>query len=231
MNIKERTEINKNFISADESDFVPKMEINSEFDTGLIERINKGKNIIFVSLNEVSKIFQTEFFNSLFQKTNKNPIFNLNINASNLSDDEVVVYTKINFENFIEILKLNLTNRLSFVCFLKMGSFDNILETFKTLISINYPNLVQSNIEHLIALSNATLVFVKKNTDGNYSVSDICDVICQNGKISIDNKYLRTETEENNLFDNKKIKALKKYNILKENAKKKMHTNDLDVIE
>lgn len=231
MNIKERTEINKNFISADESDFVPKPEINSKFDTCLIERINKGKSIIFVSLNEISKNFQTDFFTSLFKKTNKNPIFNPNINACNLQDNEIAVYAKINFENFIEILKLNLTDRLSFVCFLKIGSFDNILETFKTLISINYPNLAQSNIEHLIALSNATLVFVKKNADGNYVISDICDVICQNGKISINNKYLRTETEENNLFDNKKIKALKKYNILKEKAKKKMHTNDLDVIE
>lgn len=137
------------------------------------DAVKKGKNLIVASNSSCDKTLISQYFKSV-----------LNLNPSKISINPVVDIFKL-----VSFLESTLTDSKQFVFGLNVKTYKNIIKTIQTIILIHYPNLKDVDVENLLGLSDALVVYVSKNEDGLFVISDIGEIEYNEDKISLNNLY------------------------------------------
>lgn len=137
------------------------------------DAVKKGKNLIVASNSSCDKTLISQYFKSV-----------LNLNPSKLSINPVVDIFKL-----VSFLESTLTDSKQFVFGLNVKTYKNIIKTIQTIILIHYPNLKDVDVENLLGLADLLIVFVSKNEDGLFVISDIGEIEYNEDKISLNNLY------------------------------------------
>lgn len=216
MNLKERIEI----IDKLKSDsLASEIEIKRDFEAidifvknATVEQIiknsiNKEKNIILLCPSYLDKTLASNYIRSFFDDNISVEVLrNISDNLPFVSAEKVIV-PEPSVSEIIKIFELILCDFKTFVFAMNLKTFENVLESLRTLISLNCPNLSANNVEHLIGVSSALLVYIDRTEDGLFSVTNIGKIIYRNNTAFLDVLYSSvkdsTETSltvlENNL--------------------------------
>lgn len=135
--------------------------------------VKNGKNLIVASNSFCDKSLIFQYFKSVFE-----------LNSSKISISPVVDILKL-----VSFLESTLTDSKQFVFGLNLKTYKNILKTIKTIILIHYPNLKDVDVENLLGLSDVLVVYVSKNEDGIFVISDIGEIEYIDDKLSLNNLY------------------------------------------
>lgn len=204
MNLKERIEI---INQLKQSTSEPSFEIKKEADVAdifvknttiqqlLKNSVNRDRNIILLSSGDCDKTIIANYIRSFIDDTVSVDVL------SNVSDNlpfataQKLIVPEPTIKEITKIFELILCDYRTFVFCMNLKTFDNVLESFRALLSLNSPNLNASNIEHLIGVSSAVLVYVNRNEDGLYEITDIGKIVYKNNTAFLDLLYSNTRVE------------------------------------
>ena len=204
MNLKERIEIiNQLKQSTSEQSFEIKKEAdvadifvkNTTVQQLLKNSVNRDKNIILLSSSDCDKTIIANYMRSFIDDTISVDVL------SNVSDNlpfataQKLIVPEPTIKEITKIFELILCDYRTFVFCMNLKTFDNVLESFRALLSLNCPNLNANNIEHLIGVSSAVLVYVDRNEDGLYEITDIGKIVYKNNTAFLDLLYSNTGVE------------------------------------
>ena len=197
MNFKERIQvINQSKVEEKEIlDFKESIETldifvkNKTVDRILQNAVLKSKNIILFSSLDCDKLIIANYIrNFLPSATNIDVIDNMAVDLP-VSKSNVVIVPKPSLDDVVKIFELILCDYKSFVFALNLKTFSNVLESLRTLVSLNKPNLSVNSVEHLIGVSESLLVYISKNEDGLFEVSNIGKILYKNNSMFLDVLY------------------------------------------
>jgi len=199
MKFKERIEIksnlsagvNSNKISLKEdSDSIDLFVKNDETFKIVSDLFKRNSNIILLSQSNIDRIVLLNYFR-LFIKSDT-PVELVN----NLSEEiyystaKKIIVPEPTVDDFIKILELILCDFRTFIFSMNVKSFKNIVDTFRVLISLNRPNLISQNIEHLICMSSCALIMFEVNEEGLLYISNISELSYQSNKTVLKEIYV-----------------------------------------
>lgn len=205
MNLKERIEIIDKIknVSSD-----AEIEIKQELDAvdvfvrnAVVEQIiknavNMGKNIILLCPSYLDKTLAASYIRSFLDENISVEILrNISDNLPFVGAEKVIV-PEPSIAEMIKIFELILCDYKTFIFAINLKSFENVLESLRTLIALNSPNLSNNNVEHLIGMSSAILIYTDRTEDGLFSVTDIGKIIYKNNTAFLDVLYSFGESKE-----------------------------------
>ena len=254
MNFKERLNINNKLIENDNKiEFKQEVDISDIFmpDNIVSEVIKKAvsenKNIIVASSIDCDNTICTQYIKTFIKDTDKiEVLYDINSGIQFIKANRIIV-PDIDILGFVKILEFILYGYNSFIFTINVKSYENILESIKTLISLYYSNLSESAAENLIGASNSIIVYINKNDDGLFYISNIGLIEYKNNKIKLielfpmsenfqeenEEKTVRAKTiaelsdetdikqKSNEKSENIKRVKINKYKLLKEKIKSK----------
>lgn len=204
MNLKERLEIiNQLKQSASEQNFEIKKEVdvsdifvkNLTVQQLLKNSVNRDRNIILLSAGDCDKTIIANYIRAFIDETvSVDVLSNVSDNLPFVTAQKLIV-PEPTIKEITKIFELILCDYRTFVFCMNLKTFDNVLESFRTLLSLNSPNLNANNIEHLIGVSSALLVYVNRNEDGLYEITDIGKIVYKNNTAFLDILYSNTCVE------------------------------------
>ena len=121
----------------------------------------------------------------------------------NLSDEmsfstaEKLIITESSVNDVAKLLGFILNDIKTYVFSINLKSFENALESVRTILSLYNPNLTKNNIEHLIGMAEPFFVYVDRNEDGLFIITDIAKVVYKNNVATLDVLFGDEEKEEN----------------------------------
>ncbi|MBQ8886563.1 MAG: hypothetical protein IJY61_02565 [Candidatus Gastranaerophilales bacterium] len=149
----------------------------------LIQSINEGKNIVFVSNPTIESSLIAKYFQKLFYSEEKAFVFNKDLLDENLcSEDKINFISSQNMSVFVRILEKIMYGCGTCILGITLKNSDYALDKIKASIALNCSNLSNENIEILLGTSDLVLVNFNKNSDGLYFVSKIDKVTFENYK-------------------------------------------------
>lgn len=198
MNLKERIEILdkiKNVSSAD------RIEIKNNFDAAdifikntvaeqvIVHSLSKDKNIILICPSLLDKMIVSDYIRSFVNDNISVEILNNLSENLPFTNAEKIIVPEPSIQEVIKIFELILYDFKSFIFAINLKTFDNVLESLRTMLALNCKNLTSDNIEHLIGISSAVLVYVDRTEDGLYNITDIGKIIYKNNTAFLDILY------------------------------------------
>lgn len=156
----------------------------------------KDKNIILLCNQDSEKTIISNYLRSFAEKNSSVEILR------NISEDlpfvsaEKVIVPEPSISEVIKILELILCDYKTFIFCMNLKSFENVIESFRTLVALNCPNLTSSNVEHLIGISDALLIYFSRNEDGLFNISDIGKIVYKNNCAFLDVLYSSSKEKE-----------------------------------
>lgn len=174
---------------------------NKTVDMILKNAVLKSKNIILFSSLDCDKLIVSNYIrNFLPSGENIDVIDNMAVDLP-MSKSNVVIVPQPSLNDVVKIFELILCDYKSFVFSLNLKTFSNVLESLRTLISLNKPNLSVNSVEHLIGVSDALLVYITKNEDGLFEVSDIGKIVYKNNSMFLDMLYTKSNLEDSSFIE------------------------------
>lgn len=182
MNIKDRINSKKKinpYVKLKNDDYISEIFIHSEQSENIIKSsFNNNRNFLIT--------FASDCDESIIRTYIKN-VTNSNKLRLNLIGIEGLL------RQYEQIITGSLTENISL---LHLGSFDNILEKIRILISLNYPNLSNNQICEVIKTVNPVLIYFSKDEDGLFFVQNIVEFEFKDTDFIIKNLYPETKTSE-----------------------------------
>ncbi len=228
MNLKERIEIiNQLKQSSSEQVFEIKKDVdvtdifvkNVAVQQIIRNSVNRDKNIILLSPSDCDKTIIANYIRSFIDDTVSVDIL------ANISDNlpfataQKLIVPEPTMKEVIKIFELILCDYRTFVFCMNLKTFDNVLESFRTLLSLYSPNLNANSIEHLIGVSSAVLVYVNRNEDGLYEITDIGKIIYKNNVTFLDLLYSSADVVKDEIIVSSPILETEETPIIVEQAK------------
>lgn len=205
MNLKERIEIidkiknvssNAEIEIKQELDAVDVFVRNAAVEQIIKNAVNMGKNIILLSPSYLDKTLAASYIRSFLDENISVEILrNISDNLPFVGAEKVIV-PEPSIAEMIKIFELILCDYKTFIFAINLKSFANVLESLRTLIALNSPNLSNNNVEHLIGMSSAILIYTDRTEDGLFSVTDIGKIIYKNNTAFLDVLYSSGESKE-----------------------------------
>lgn len=202
MNLKERIEIIdkiKNVSSL--SDIEIKRELdavdifvkNATVEKIIKNAVNEDENIILFCPSYLDKTLAANYIRSFLNENISFEILSdISDNLPFVSAQKVIVPEPLAAE-IIKIFELILCDFKTFIFAMNLKSFENALESLRTFIALNCPNLSSNNVEHLIGMSGAVLIYVDRTEDGLFTVSNIGKIIYRKDAAFLDILYSSDE--------------------------------------
>ena len=208
MNFKERIQIINQSKSEEREikDLKEKIETldvfvkNKTVDRILQNAVFKSKNIILLSPIDCDKLIVSNYIRNFIQDDNIDVISSM---ASDMphSNSKIALVPKPSLNEGVKIFELILCDYKSFVFALNLKTYTNVLESLRTLVSLNKPNLAKESVEHLIGVSEALLVYVSKNDDGLFEITDVGKIVYKNNAMFLDVVYSNSCNDEVSFSD------------------------------
>ncbi len=173
----------------------------------ILNLIRENKNIIFAGDKSIDKLMTAVYFQSLIGENNSEIINSIDENISNKNFQKNIVPNP-DIYNIVKIFEYIIYGYKSFIFGLDLNNSDNFIDKLKTLIALNFKNLTDANINTLIGSSNSAFVFISRNDDGLYFISEINKINYVEGELSFENIFssiLNINTEDVT-FDNVSLK-------------------------
>lgn len=209
MNFKERIQIiNQSKIEEKEiSEFKESIETldifvkNKTVDRILKNAVLKSKNIILMSSLDCDNLIVSNYIrNFLPSNFSVDVIENMATDIPS-SKSNIAIVPEPSLNDIVKIFELILCDYKSFVFALNLKTFANVLESFRTLVSLNKPNLSANSVEHLIGVSESLLIYISKNEDGLFEVNDIGKIVYKNNSMFLDILYSQSNLSDNSSFE------------------------------
>lgn len=176
-------EIKRDF---DEADIFVK---NSTAEQIIKNAVNKEKNIIILCPSYVDKTIAANYIRNFLDVSIPVEILrNISDNLPFVSAEKVIV-PEPSVAEIIKIFELILCDYKTFIFAMNLKTFENALESLRTLIALNSPNLSSNNVEHLIGITSAVLIYVDRTDDGLFNVIDIGKIVYKNNTAFLDILY------------------------------------------
>lgn len=233
MNFKERFNLNiQNRINHEQNEIEVKTEAfsfdifsrNSEVEKILRTTFIKDKNVIIASKKNSNKDIIYSYIKKFRGKAQSVEV------VENIEDDisftnaSKIIIPEPSIYEIVKILEFILCDYKSFIFSLNIKSYENIIESLKTLILLNFPNLSNSNALHLIGSTQAIIIYVEIDEQGNYFITNIGEIEYKEGKIFLNNLYDKQKNEKALLEDYgdlAEIEETKEQNVLDSALKEK----------
>ncbi len=201
MNLKERIEIINQLKSTAS---IKNLEIKKEVDTFeifvknnavqqlIINSISRDKNMILLCPSTCDKTIIANYIRSFIDESVPVDIIaNISENIAFANAQKIIVPEPSLIE-MLKIFELILCDYRTFIFCLNLKTFDNVLESFRTLVALSNPNLSANNIEHMLGVSASVLVYVDRNDDGLYEVTNVGKIVYKNNKAFLDILFSKT---------------------------------------
>lgn len=232
MNIKDRlAEFVKNKQSELNTDIVyeniESIFENDKFATDILSNcINENKNIFLICSPECDKTISCKYLYNFYK--NKSLVEETESFKESLkySNSQTVIITNPEGKDFIKALEYMLSGLKSFVLAFNFKTYTDILESLIVFIAINGKNLTNVNITHLLKKSEAVLVYIDRNEDGLFSITDISEITGVDKELNLKQRYnsRKIKIGENNLnFESAEIHE----NVFKENFARQEKQKDI----
>ncbi len=205
MNLKERIEIinqlkstgsSKNIEIKREVDAVDIFVKNNAVRQLIMNSISRDKNIILLCPSYCDKTILANYIRSYIDSSVPVDIIgNISENIAFVNAQKVIV-PEPSLSEVLKIFELILCDYRTFIFCLNIKTFDNILESFRTLLALSNPNLSANNIEHMLGVSASVLVYVDRNEDGLYEVTNVGKIVYKNNKAFLDVLYSQVTDSE-----------------------------------
>lgn len=189
MNLKDRLEnikttnivtIKDDYLADDFFDVEKIFADSKEIRKIIVETINAGKNIAFVSQPSIDKSLIAKYFRFLMAHRQEDVYFSGNVTDEFLfSDSKINIIASPTMKDIVKILEHIMYGYNSFVFGVNFVGFDNTINKLKTSILINNPNITENAVETLFSSSNLVFVYFDKNADGLFYVSKIDKVVSE----------------------------------------------------
>lgn len=165
----------------------------------LIENsVSRGKNIVFLAPSYCDKTILANYIRNFYDDNASIDLMsNLSENLPYATSQRIIV-SDVSVEEMVKIFELILCDYKTFSFCMSLKTFDNVLESFRTLIALSNRNLTASNIEHMLGVSSAVLVYVDRNEDGLYEITNVGKIVYKNNKAFLDVLYSQDKQQENN---------------------------------
>lgn len=204
MNLKERIElVNQNKITSSFNDFEIKEDIevssffvkNAPVEQILKSAITKDRNIVILSPSTVDRTLVSNYIRGFISKSVSIEILkNISDNLPYATADKLII-PEPSVAEIIKIFELIMCDFKTFIVSMHLKSFDNILESFRTIFALNNKNLTADNIEHLLGMAAPVIVYVDRNEDGLFYVADIAKVVYKSNSAFLDILYSTAKEE------------------------------------
>ena len=205
MNLKERIAIINQLKSTSS---VKNLEIKKDIDVyeifvknntvqQLIENsVSRGKNIVVLSPSYCDKTILANYIRGFYDENASIDIMsNLSENLPYATSQRIIL-ADASVVEMVKMFELILCDYKAFSFCMSLKTFDNVLESFRALIALSNNNLTASNIEHMLGLSGAVLVYVDRNEDGLYEVTNVGKIVYKNNKAFLDVLYSQDKKQE-----------------------------------
>ena len=170
-NIPKRLIGKKNEEVLSDSLFVNLKEINQH----ITDLVQNGKNIIFVTNKSFDRIIIANYFKFLLKKLNAKILDDFNYQFNDF-DNQVNILPNTDINTLVKVSQQIIYGCRSFILGFNFGSFDNIVNKLKLLVALNNKNLSSADIVTLIGSMNAVIVYVEKNAEGLFYISQIDEI-------------------------------------------------------
>ena len=174
---------------------------NKSVDQILKTALLKSKNVILLCQSSCDRTVVASYVRNLFLNNNiQVDILNDISGDLPFSSSDKVVVPEASVSDIVKIFELILLDYKSFVFTLNLKSFVNPIESLRVLLALNSQNLTHCNIEHLIGMSESLLVYVEKNEDGLFNITNVGKIQYKNSKLFLDVIYGTTQQDEADEF-------------------------------
>ena len=142
----------------------------------LLEKLAKERrNIIFVCQKSFEKIITADKIKAGLKNENACIITGADYNLENLNG-RINILPNPDIHTIVKAFEQIIYGCGSFILGLNLGSFDNIINKLKVLISLNYKNLSSEDIITLIGAANPVIAYISKNEKGLLYISGIEEI-------------------------------------------------------
>lgn len=151
--------------------------------------ILKSKNIVLLCQSNCDKTLISNYMRKFIGASVSVEVLNDFSTGLPHASASTLIVPEASIRDIVKIFELVLCDYKSFIFAMNLKSFCNVLESLRTIVSLNKPQLTSSNVEHLIGMSESLLVYVSRNEDGLFTVSDIGKIVYKNNKMFLDVLY------------------------------------------
>ena len=142
----------------------------------LLEQLAKERrNIIFVCQKSFEKIITADKIKAGLKNENACIITGADYNLENLNG-RINILPNPDIHTIVKAFEQIIYGCGSFILGLNLGSFDNIINKLKVLISLNYKNLSSEDIITLIGAANPVIAYISKSEKGLLYISEISEI-------------------------------------------------------
>ncbi len=158
---------------------------NSDVNIIIEDAICNNKNIIVASSIDCDNTICAQYIKMFIKDTdNVELLYDINKDIQFIKANRIIV-PDIDILGFVKILEFILYGYKSFIYTIDIKTYENILESIKTLIMLYYKNLTDCAVENLLGLSNSIIVYINKNADGLFYVSNIGTIEYKDKNLSL----------------------------------------------
>ena len=176
--------------------------------------ISKSKNIVLLCQSICDRTVVCNYLRSFIDSSVSVEVSN-NISADlPFISASTVIVPEPNIDEIVKIFELILCDYKSFIFSMNLKSFENVLESFRTLIALNKNNLTLDNVEHLIGMSDALFIFVSRNDDGLFDITDIGKVVYKNNRTFLDVLFSSSKNLDDNIVEMQEISDVQNEEII-----------------
>ncbi len=198
MKIKERLDLVKSqeqYVQKSISD-LNKIKIDFEAEYLIKSYLNNHKNIIIISSVYLDKNLLTDYIKNLMDDKEKISVVNdLRYISKTLADSKKFVYNS-DIKKALKVFEYILNGYGDFIFSMSVGTYENIIESLKTLLALNASNVNSEGINNLLGLSNAVIVFFDKGKDSLISIKNIGEIEYFSGNIELKNIFFDEKTTD-----------------------------------
>lgn len=194
-----QTEETGNFVEFKNETAISEIFYNSDKTVEILSDLfSSDRNIIVASSIDCDKTLILQYIKHCIpQNFSVEVMYNINKDIQFISANKIIL-PEVSINGFVKTLEYILYGYGNFIFELNIKSYENILETLKTLISIYYPNFTESNINNLLGQSSAAVIYIEKNIDGLFYISNIGEIEYLNNQISLKSLFDSLNQDENN---------------------------------
>lgn len=200
MNLKERIGLISK-IKSNDFEIKEDVEVSSFFvKNALVEQIlssavTKDKNIVILCPSTVDKTLVSNYIRGFIsQNVSVEILKNISDNLPYATAEKLII-PEASIPEIIKIFELIMCDFRTFVFAMHLKSFDNVLESFRTIFALNNQNLTANNIEHLIGMASPVFIYIDRNEDGLFDVTSISKVVYKSNSAFLDVLYSSSKEE------------------------------------
>lgn len=174
---------------------------NSEVEKILRTTFIKDKNVIIASKKDSNKDIIYSYIKKFIGKAQSVDVIEKIEDDITFTNASKIIVPEPSIYEIVKILEFILCDYKSFIFSLNIKSYESIIESIKTLILLNFPNLSNQNVQHLIGSTQAIVIYVSIDERSNYHITNIGEIEYKDGKIFLNNLYDKEKNEKALLED------------------------------